>query len=56
MPIEIRELEISVSIEDQNAGAPAGGGSGNNTPKNVDDIVARCVDQVMDMLREQKEA
>lgn len=54
MPIEIRELEISVSIENTDNAAPPS--TSSSAPKNVDDIVARCVEQVMDLLREQKEA
>jgi hypothetical protein len=54
MPIEIRELEISVKIDD--GGGGPGADPATTPPDNVDSIVALCVDQVMDLLREQKEA
>lgn len=54
MPIEIRELEISVKITEGSSSGPAGGGEA--PPDNVDSIVALCVDQVMELLREQNEA
>ncbi len=56
MPIEIRELEISVAIEDPGAGGGGASGGQASTPANIDGIVALCVDQVMEILQEQKEA
>lgn len=57
MPIEIRELEISVSLQGEGGtDEPNSTGKGRTSKiQNVDDIVARCVDQVMDLLREQNE-
>ena len=54
MPIEIRELIIKASIDE------SGAKKGENTetePKHLDreEIVADCVEQVMELLRNQSE-
>lgn len=61
MPIEIRELHIKASIEDAGTGAQRSqDGSRNNTNSSnsappIDEIVALAVEQVMELLRQQKE-
>ena len=51
MPVEIRELQITVSVQDKgSSSAPAPASSGNN-----DDVVAKCVEQVMEILKEKME-
>lgn len=51
MPIEIGELHIRVAVDAADS-APATGGSGAS---DVDSLVAACVDQVMEILRERRE-
>lgn len=51
MPIEIRELQITVTEEAPAASAATADTSGSNT----DTIVALCVEQVMDLLRQKNE-
>lgn len=61
MPIEIRELHIKASIEDTGTGAqrsqerPRINTNSSSTAPPVDDIVALAVEQVMELLRQQKE-
>lgn len=63
MPIEIRELHIKASIEDTGTGAQRSqerprintNSSSSSTAPPVDDIVALAVEQVMELLRQQKE-
>ena len=52
MPVEIRELQI-VTVVSENAGQtqPAGG----TEPINMDRIVAECVEQVMEILKQKNE-
>jgi Family of unknown function (DUF5908) len=55
MPIEIRELHIRVSVSPQSGGPPAGApgpaADGDGRPA----IVAECVEQVLQVLRDRKE-
>lgn len=60
MPLEIRELHIKVNVGEA-AGAAAGGTSAP-APKSAkeegeakDRLVAQCVEQVLEILRERKE-
>jgi hypothetical protein len=58
MPIEIRELNIRVSVNQSPAeqGSPAGGGGaqgGGGADK--DQIIAECVDQIMEILKNKNE-
>ncbi len=49
MPVEIRELQITVSVQDKgSSSAPASSGSN-------DDVIAKCVEQVMEILKEKME-
>ena len=52
MPIEIRELVITASISESNSGTEA-----NTGGKSIDreEIIADCVDQVMEIIRNQTE-
>lgn len=52
MPIEIRELVIKVSVEESNAEKQKASGS-----KSIDreDIIADCVEQVMEILSNKSE-
>ena len=57
MPVEIRELQINVTVNQQNAsqapsskgGAPAGG---DEDRKN---LINQCIEQVMDIINNKKE-
>jgi len=61
MPIEIRELHIKVSVTSPQAGQSAqgagssGGGSNNNAGTNKEEIVAACVEKVMEILHNKTE-
>lgn len=52
MPVEIRELQITTVV----SGAPAqqSGGTSTSVP-NMDAIIAQCVEQVLDILKEKNE-
>lgn len=57
MPIEIKELHIRVSVsppEGERAPAGSGGRSGENGDTQKQ-LVAECVEQVMQVLRDQRE-
>ena len=54
MPIEIRELVIKASISDSDKEASADTVSGIK-PEDRDEIVADCVEQVMEILQNQLE-
>jgi hypothetical protein len=62
MPIEIRELIIRATVEEESpegAGKPSttaasGSSAGAGTTERAR-LIAECVDQVMEILREQKE-
>jgi len=61
MPIEIRELHIKVSVTNPQAwpsapGAGPSGGAGNDsTGNNKEEIVAACVEKVMEILHNKTE-
>ena len=50
MPIEIRELQITVSVQDNNNTASSPAPTGSN-----DDVIAKCVEQVLEILKEKME-
>ena len=54
MPIEIRELIIKASIDQRGAGEEATGGSDSKST-DTEGIIADCVEQVMEILRNQSE-
>ena len=54
MPIEIRELQIVTVVKDNGAqAAPAGGAKGGKAE--TDKIVAECVAQVLEILKQKTE-
>jgi hypothetical protein len=61
MPIEIRELHIKVSVTTPQSGqsspgtGSSGGGSNNNAGINKEEIVAACVEKVMEILHNKTE-
>ncbi|MCR8557649.1 hypothetical protein KXD93_08345 [Mucilaginibacter sp. BJC16-A38] len=52
MPVEIRELQIITTVQDS-GGKSSSGSAGS--PGNSDDIVAKCVEQVLEILKEKTE-
>ncbi len=54
MPIEIRELVIKASIDETGVNKGKNAETGRNKPDR-DEIVADCVEQVMELLRSQLE-
>lgn len=60
MPVEIRELHIRLNVAASPAGPaapqPAGGAKDKEGRRGaVDDLVARCVEEVMEVLRSKEE-
>ena len=63
MPIEIRELNIRVSVnqsppeQDSSKGGGSGkqGGGGGGGGADKDQIIAECVDQIMEILKNKHE-
>jgi hypothetical protein len=61
MPIEIRELVIRATVEDEGAGTPAKSAPpGGKLPPGASGaeqarLIAECVDQIMEVLREKRE-
>ncbi len=51
MPVEIRELQITTTVQDNGAAAPsAPAATGGH-----EDIIAKCVEQVLEILKEKME-
>lgn len=50
MPIEIKELHIKMSVTDQNTS-----GGGGSSGVNQDKVIAECVEQVMEILKQKQE-
>ncbi|MBI5926638.1 MAG: hypothetical protein HY836_13685 [Aquabacterium sp.] len=53
MPIIVDEVVISVEVDNQAAGGGGGAASGTDDKQA---LVAECVERVLEILREQKEA
>lgn len=53
MPVEIRELQITVSVQDQ--GSAQSSSPGQSQPVNNEAIIAKCVEQVLEILKEKSE-
>lgn len=49
MPVEIRELIIKAVVDNSNSQSNINAAQ-NNIPVNTDEIVARCVEQVLEIL------
>ncbi len=54
MPIEIRELVIKASIGESGSEAEVGAGSSSES-MDREGIIAECVDQVMEIMRNKEE-
>lgn len=58
MPIEIRELNIRVSVNQSPAeqdSKPAGGGGSKGGGGDKDEIIAECVEQILEILKNKNE-
>ena len=52
MPITIKELHIKINVDEKSGQKPSSGGSKGG---NQAEIIAACVEEVMDILERQKE-
>jgi hypothetical protein len=53
MPVEIRELQITTVVRE---GAPSSSSTSSSGPSaNSDEVVAKCVEQVLDILKQKME-
>lgn len=56
MPVEIRELQIRVNIDNGTSPSPQNGGNQNQSAQlNVDEVVRRTVDEVLKIINRKKE-
>lgn len=55
MPIEIRELHIKMAVTTPSPASPAGAPAPAVPAAPTDALVAICVEQVMDLLRRERE-
>jgi hypothetical protein len=53
MPVEIRELQITTVVQD--SGSTKSSGKSSTTTVATDDIIAKCVEQVLEILKEKSE-
>lgn len=54
MPLEIKEITITASVT-ENTGESGSAGQGGSAMGNQDDVIAACVEQVMEILKEKSE-
>jgi hypothetical protein len=54
MPVEIRELQIVATVQDSGKGSSSAQGAGA-AQSGQDDIIAKCVEQVLEILKEKIE-
>lgn len=56
MPLEIKELQIKVTVNDQQPGRVASVAQGaRETKEKKEEIIQECIDDVMDILNRKKE-
>lgn len=58
MPVEIRELQINVTVNQQNAGSatpPAGGTPSGGKDDDKKGLINQCIEQVLEILNSKKE-
>ena len=53
MPVEIRELQITATVDDSKPNAQ--NTSAGSSPVNMEKIVAECVEQVLEILKQKNE-
>ncbi len=54
MPVEIRELQIVTTVQDSGGSGSSKSGSSSSSGGS-DDIIAKCVEQVLEILKEKTE-
>lgn len=58
MPVEIRELQINVTVNQQDqrqAASPAGGAAAGGKEDDKKNLINQCIEQVMEILINKKE-
>jgi hypothetical protein len=58
MPVEIRELQINVTVNQQNEGPgmpPAGGDPAGGKEDDKKGLIKHCIEQVLEILHNKKE-
>jgi hypothetical protein len=57
MPVEIRELQINVTVNQQKAGTPSNAPESGPYTKNEDktNLINQCIEQVMEIMSNKKE-
>jgi hypothetical protein len=55
MPVEIRELQIITTVQDGGKSSSASSSKGSSGGGGSDDMIAKCVEQVLEILREKNE-
>jgi hypothetical protein len=57
MPVEIRELQINVTVNQQNAAssAPPAQGPSPGGDEDKKNLINQCIEQVMDLINNKKE-
>jgi hypothetical protein len=58
MPVEIRELQINVTVNQQQAASgntPSGGATGKTSEDDQKNLINQCLEQVLDILENKKE-
>jgi hypothetical protein len=57
MPVEIRELQINVTVNQQNAAseAPRAEGNAGGGEQDKKNLINQCIEQVMDIINTKKE-
>ncbi len=55
MPIEIRELVIKATVQQDGSAATAGTASGNNNVGSKEDIIKDCIDKLSEVIKQRNE-
>ena len=55
MPVEIRELQITTVVQDNASSSSGSAAQSTNSSANTEAIVAACVEQVMEILKQKNE-
>lgn len=55
MPIEIRELVIKATVQQDGSPATASGSPGTNDVKPNEEIITSCLEKIMEVIKERNE-
>ena len=55
MPIEIKELQIKAVVQDDDCNTNSNKTPSSSSGNNIDSIVERCIEQVLNILKEKQE-